>query len=173
MTIPGSPRLGASDAAQESDFRWLNGDLLRYEKFRSGEPNGRDTRNCIQMLTDGKWNDGAFSAHFPYLCSTIGQFLCFSYIYRPETKFVKVMFSQVSVCPQRGVYPSIHWEGGCVYPSMHWGCLPIGCLPRCVCVADTSPAPEADPPADTRYKRVVCIPLGCILVKLSIDLFML
>ena len=33
--------------------------------------------------------------------------LCF---YRPQTKFAKVMFSQVSVCPQGGVYPITCWD---------------------------------------------------------------
>ena len=56
-------------------------------------------------------------------------------------KFAKVMFLQVSVCP-RGVYPSMHWLGGCLPRGMFtWGCLsrgmsaqgdvcPGGCLPR-------------------------------------------
>ena len=30
--------------------------------------------------------------------------------YRPQTKFVKVMFSQVSVCPQGGVCPIACWD---------------------------------------------------------------
>ena len=30
--------------------------------------------------------------------------------YRPQTKFAKVMFSQVSVCPQRGVCPIAYWD---------------------------------------------------------------
>ena len=35
------------------------------------------------------------------------------YIYRPQTKFAKVMFSQVSVCPQRGGGVSASGPKGC------------------------------------------------------------
>ena len=34
----------------------------------------------------------------------------FQFYYRPKTKFAKVMFSQVSVCPQGGVH--VWWVGG-------------------------------------------------------------
>ena len=30
-------------------------------------------------------------------------------IYRPQTKFAKVTFSQECVCPQGGVYPRMQW----------------------------------------------------------------
>ena len=65
-----------------------------------------------------------------------------SFYYRPQTMFAKVMFSQVSVCPQVGVYPSMHLVLA-VYPSMHWavgfvylpgGVCPGGCLPGGVCL---------------------------------------
>ena len=35
--------------------------------------------------------------------------------YHPQTKFAKVMFLQVSVCPQGGHA----WQGGCAW----WGCV--------------------------------------------------
>ena len=34
----------------------------------------------------------------------------FFYYYRPQTKFVKVMFPQVSVCPQGAVCPIAYWD---------------------------------------------------------------
>ena len=39
-----------------------------------------------------------------------------------------------------GLYPSMHWVGGCVYPSMHWarGCLPGGVCPEGVSVQGVS-----------------------------------
>ena len=70
--------------------------------------------------------------------------------YRPQTKFAKVMFSDVCLSTGERVCVSQHTlgravcipactgQGGCVYPSMHWtggGCvclggyLPGGCLP--------------------------------------------
>ena len=36
---------------------------------------------------------------------------CIGNFYRPQTKFAKVMFSQVSVCPQEGgVFPIAYWD---------------------------------------------------------------
>ena len=55
--------------------------------------------------------------------------------YRPQTKFAKVMFSQVSVCPR--------------------GCLSEGCLP---------PPGQTPSPGQTVNKRVVRIALECNLV---------
>ena len=71
---------------------------------------------------------------------------CGSVSYRPQTKFAKVMFSQVSVCPQ-GVRVSV---------SMHAGIH----TPR----ADTPPRSAC---WDTVNKRAVRIPLECILVLFS------
>ena len=64
----------------------------------------------------------------------------------PQTKFAKVMFLQVSVFPQEGVYPSMHWAGGVSQRALDRGCvsqhalggegcishhaLGRGCLPR-------------------------------------------
>ena len=66
------PWTGASDTAQESDFRWLNGDPLRYEKFKSGEPREANAQNCIRVTTNGRWQDGMCNVHPQYLCSSIG-----------------------------------------------------------------------------------------------------
>ena len=60
----------------------------------------------------------------------------FSYIYRPQTKFAKVMFSKVSVCPR-------------------------GCLPHCMLgYTPHPPRPEADNPRPdtlgTRHPSSVC-----------------
>ena len=33
---------------------------------------------------------------------------------------------------ERGMYPSMHWAGGCVYPSMHWA-GGVSALPGGVC----------------------------------------
>ena len=73
--------------------------------------------------------------------------------YRPQTKFAKVMFSQVSVCPQ-----------GMALPPLHAGIHPPG----------QTATPWADPPRqtpplgsacwDTVNKQAVRILLECILV---------
>ena len=73
------------------------------------------------------------------------------YFYRPQTKFAKVMFSQVSVCPGGEV-------GGGVFAPLHAGTPPSGQTP-----------PGRHPPLcsacwNTVNKRPVRIPLECILV---------
>ena len=93
--------------------------------------------------------------------------------YRPQTKFPKVMFSQVSVCPQgRVCIPACTGQGVCIpacigqgmYPSMHWA---EGCARGDQ--RQTPPGPEADTLPrrilrNTVNKRAVRIPLECILV---------
>ena len=99
--------------------------------------------------------------------------------YRPQTKFAKVVFSQVSVCPQRGV---------CLWSQVHAGIhtprqtppgqTPLGRYspgrhPMPSACWDTPPCPvyagihtPALPCAcqDAVSKRAVRIPLECILV---------
>ena len=88
------------------------------------------------------WQRQNHSVKIP--CSKI-QPLTSIFYYRPQTKFTKVMFSQVSVCPQGGVCPIACW--------------------------DTPPQADTPPWADTPCtvhaginKRAVRIPLECILV---------
>ena len=85
--------------------------------------------------------------------------------YRPQTKFAKVMFSQVSVCPQGGCLP--HYMLGYTSPPGPVADTPLG--------ADTPQSRHptgADPPqwmlGDTGSKRAVRMLLECILV---LDLF--
>ena len=71
-------------------------------------------------------------------------FPLFEVNYRPQTKFVKVMFSQVSVCPQGGV-------------SQHALCRVCVCIPACTgwgCItASTGPlGPEVGGVADTPHE---------------------
>ena len=56
-----------------------------------------------------------------------------TYYYRPQTKFEKVMFSQVSVCPQGGVCPIACWDAH----------------PQDKTPPDQTP-PRADPPPGSR-----------------------
>ena len=107
--------------------------------------------------------------------------------YRPQTKFTMVMFSQVSVCPQGGVYPIACWD---THPNGQTPPLadtPLGRHPQ----ADTPPCPVHagihllpsacwhTPPCpvhagihplhsacwDMVNKWAVCIPLKYILVS--------
>ena len=111
---------------------------------------------------------------------------------RPQTKFAKVMFSQVSVCPRGGgeVLPLV--RGGSSTPShTSWAETPWSDTPLPSAWWDTRPLPSAcwgthpgrrtplpsacwdthPPPSacwDTVKKQVVCIPLECILVSIVI-----
>ena len=63
--------IGLSDVAQESDFRWVNGDPLRYEKFSAEQRQG-NTYNCVTVDPAGEWNDSLCSDNHTYLCSSLG-----------------------------------------------------------------------------------------------------
>ena len=115
--------------------------------------------------------------------------------YRPQTKFAKVMFSQVSVCPQEGVchplgrprqadipwadtpcpvHAGIHPPAQCMLGYTHHP-LPSACwdthTPWPVHAGIHTPTPSAC--WDTVNKREVRIPLECIIVfneiKLSVS----
>ena len=124
--------------------------------------------------------------------------ICFSGIsmnhYRPQTKFAKVMFSQVSLCPQGGVChthppdqrqtpPGQTPPGQAPLTSACWDTHPptqcmLGYIPSCPVHSGIHPLPSACwethpslPSAcwDTVNKRAVRIPLECILVQLNFD----
>ena len=78
--------------------------------------------------------------------STINEYVfLFETCYRPQKKFTKVMFSQVSVCPQGGICPIACWD-----TPPPWADTPV----RSVCW-------------DMVNKRAVRIPLECILVQFN------
>ena len=90
-----------------------------------------------------------------------------TYYYRPQTKFAKVMFSQVSVYPQ-GMSAPLHAG---IHPRTR-GRHPLAQRQTPPLADTTSPSrhpPGANTPLcsaclDTFNRRVVCIPLECILV---------
>ena len=75
-----------------------------------------------------KWKSLCFDT---FLCNTWEQSAIHLFYYRPQTKFTKVMFLQVCVCPQG--------RGACVLPGGHecfpgGACFPGGCGYRGACV---------------------------------------
>ncbi|KAM4031381.1 uncharacterized protein ACNLHF_018846 [Anomaloglossus baeobatrachus] len=40
-------------------FNYLNGVPIVYTRWRKGEPSGKGTEGCVEMYTDGQWNDKA------------------------------------------------------------------------------------------------------------------
>ena len=108
-----------------------------------------------------------------------------THFYRPQTKFAKVMFSQVSVCPRGGVYPWSQRGVSATPPTLGrcppWQTHPLGRQPLWADTPlgsacwDTHPLGNAcwDTPSpsacwDTVNKQAVHIPLECILVIRSI-----
>jgi hypothetical protein len=73
--------LGASDAASEGRWRWLDGDEEfwigdeggsavggLYAQWDDNKPFGNSTRNCAGMLATGDWEDRSCTAENAYLC---------------------------------------------------------------------------------------------------------
>ena len=87
-------------------------------------------------------------------------------IHRPQTKFAKVLFSQVSVCLQRGV--SV--QGGICTGGLCLGCLcPGGLCPGGLWLGGLCPGDLCPGGVSVKdgYVRAVHILLECILVCLS------
>ena len=55
--------------------------------------------------------------------------------YCPQMKFAKVMFLQVSVCPQGGAWQGGAWQGGMHGRGVHGGCVWQGVCMVGVCMA--------------------------------------
>ncbi|XP_009466433.1 PREDICTED: pulmonary surfactant-associated protein A-like [Nipponia nippon] len=49
--------LGIKEGEISGQFKYINGMPLNYTKWHQYEPNGKGTENCVEMYTDGSWND--------------------------------------------------------------------------------------------------------------------
>lgn len=50
--------LGMTDSKKEGTFVYPSGEPLVYSNWVSGEPNNAGgVENCVEMFTNGKWND--------------------------------------------------------------------------------------------------------------------
>ncbi|XP_020833032.1 pulmonary surfactant-associated protein D-like [Phascolarctos cinereus] len=49
--------LGMSDEEREGTFQYQNGQTVSYTSWASREPNGERKENCVELYTDGDWND--------------------------------------------------------------------------------------------------------------------
>ncbi|XP_014796012.1 PREDICTED: pulmonary surfactant-associated protein D [Calidris pugnax] len=49
--------LGFTESRVSGQFQYLNGVPLNYTKWHNYEPNGKGTEKCVEMYTDGSWND--------------------------------------------------------------------------------------------------------------------
>ncbi|KAM4636535.1 pulmonary surfactant-associated protein D-like [Discoglossus pictus] len=50
--------LGITDLQTRRIFRYINGEALSYTNWNNGEPNNeKGVERCVEMFTNGKWND--------------------------------------------------------------------------------------------------------------------
>nr|XP_034994423.1 pulmonary surfactant-associated protein A-like [Zootoca vivipara] len=49
--------LGIKERPIPAEFEYLDGMAVNYTNWRRYEPNGKGAENCVEMQTDGSWND--------------------------------------------------------------------------------------------------------------------
>uniref|UniRef100_A0A8C8AXC1 C-type lectin domain-containing protein n=1 Tax=Otus sunia TaxID=257818 RepID=A0A8C8AXC1_9STRI len=49
--------LGIKEGETSGQFTYMNGIPLNYTKWHPREPNGKGIEKCVEMYTDGSWND--------------------------------------------------------------------------------------------------------------------
>ncbi|XP_004607619.2 pulmonary surfactant-associated protein A-like [Sorex araneus] len=49
--------LGLEEGSEPGDFYSIDGTQVNYTNWYPGEPRGRGKEKCVEMYTDGKWND--------------------------------------------------------------------------------------------------------------------
>ncbi|XP_013399958.1 asialoglycoprotein receptor 2-like [Lingula anatina] len=60
---------GGSDAVTEGQWRWWNKKLFTYTNWGAGQPDDHKTgEDCVDILTDGKWNDSPCNYKRPFIC---------------------------------------------------------------------------------------------------------
>lgn len=68
----GCAYLGGTDRAVENEFSWITGEPFSFSNFESGEPNNDGEEDCLQMFSDGQWNDIDCAEQFPCICERPG-----------------------------------------------------------------------------------------------------
>ena len=65
--------LGMSDSAEEGTWTDVKGDIIIYENWKAGEPNGADRENCATLRKgeSGSWNDHVCSTNLQYVCESM------------------------------------------------------------------------------------------------------
>ncbi|XP_074011157.1 pulmonary surfactant-associated protein A-like [Numenius arquata] len=49
--------LGIKEGQASGQFKYIDGMPLNYTKWHQHEPNGKGTEKCVEMYSDGSWND--------------------------------------------------------------------------------------------------------------------
>ncbi|XP_043840148.1 pulmonary surfactant-associated protein A-like [Dromiciops gliroides] len=53
--------LGLMEGSTPGNFYYLDGSPVKYTNWYAGTPDGQGSENCVEMYTDGTWNDRACS----------------------------------------------------------------------------------------------------------------
>ncbi|NXL88974.1 SFPA2 protein, partial [Alectura lathami] len=49
--------LGVKESEAPGQFEYMDGTPLNYTNWHKNEPNGKGKEECVEMYTDGNWND--------------------------------------------------------------------------------------------------------------------
>uniref|UniRef100_A0A7N4PPT7 C-type lectin domain-containing protein n=1 Tax=Sarcophilus harrisii TaxID=9305 RepID=A0A7N4PPT7_SARHA len=60
--------IGLMEGKTQGTFHYLDGTTLRYSNWYPGTPDGQGSENCVEMYTDGTWNDRYCSKSRLTLC---------------------------------------------------------------------------------------------------------
>uniref|UniRef100_A0A8B9FHD7 C-type lectin domain-containing protein n=1 Tax=Amazona collaria TaxID=241587 RepID=A0A8B9FHD7_9PSIT len=60
--------LGIKEGEDSGQFKYLDGMPVNYTKWHQNEPNGKKTEKCVEMYTDGSWNDKKCNLHRLTIC---------------------------------------------------------------------------------------------------------
>ncbi|NWW80876.1 SFTPA protein, partial [Climacteris rufus] len=60
--------LGIKKGETSGQFKYINGMPLKYINWHQHEPNGKGKEKCVEMYSDGTWNDKKCSIHRLTIC---------------------------------------------------------------------------------------------------------
>ncbi|NXM73517.1 SFTPA protein, partial [Serilophus lunatus] len=60
--------LGIKECEDSGQFTYITGMPLSYTKWHQHEPNGKGKEKCVEMYTDGSWNDKKCNMHRLTIC---------------------------------------------------------------------------------------------------------
>ncbi|NXL75037.1 SFTPA protein, partial [Leptocoma aspasia] len=60
--------LGIRKGETSGQFKYINGMPLTYSNWHQHEPNGKGKEKCVEMYTDGTWNDKKCNMYYLTIC---------------------------------------------------------------------------------------------------------
>ncbi|NWR54982.1 SFTPA protein, partial [Bucorvus abyssinicus] len=60
--------LGIKESETAGLFKYLDGTSVNYTNWYSNEPTGKGTEKCVEMYTDGTWNDRVCTVYRLTVC---------------------------------------------------------------------------------------------------------